>query len=78
MPHRYDDNSPHATMEAKFSNGNLMTSLRQSRLNLVDIVRQQFGTKCDESEARNITARQPESRNVILNEMKNLLFALRT
>ena len=30
-----------------------MTSLRQSRLNLVDIVRQQFGTKCDESEARN-------------------------
>ena len=40
-------------MEAKFSNGNLMTSLRQSRLYLVDIVRQQFGTKCDESEARN-------------------------
>jgi hypothetical protein len=52
---RYDDISLHATMQTRFAIENHMTPMWQTALNNTKILRSQFGTKYDRSEARNNT-----------------------
>ena len=53
MCYRYDGYLVRATIAARLTIKNRMTPTWQSEVNLTKIVRCQFGTRCDGSEARN-------------------------